>query len=137
MAVLLRAHPTLCRLFRALDMAATLLLDRTAWDLCVDASGNIAVATEPYSLAQDAASAIRLFEGEYWYDTTIGIPYFDQILGHSPPIDVIRSYMQDAALTVPDIVSAEVFFSALSNTGQLSGQVIINDVNGNQSISAF
>lgn len=34
-------------------MASTLLLDTLAWDLAVDAAGNIAVATEPYSLAQD------------------------------------------------------------------------------------
>ena len=56
---------------------STLLLDRTYWDLCVDSSGNLAVASEPYSLAQDAASAIKLFQGEYIYDTTIGIPYFE------------------------------------------------------------
>ena len=42
----------------------TLLLTTDAWDLTVDVSGNIAVADEPLALAQDAASAIRLFAGE-------------------------------------------------------------------------
>ena len=64
----------------------TLLLDRATWDLCLDAAGNIATASEPYALAQDASSAIRLFVSEAWYDTTQGIPYFTNILGQAPPI---------------------------------------------------
>ena len=40
----------------------TLLLDLTNWDLLVDASGNIAVASDPYSVAQDVASAVRVFD---------------------------------------------------------------------------
>jgi hypothetical protein len=40
------------------------LLDRSTSDLALDASGNIAVASAPYALAHDAASAIRLFAGE-------------------------------------------------------------------------
>jgi hypothetical protein len=35
----------------------------------LDAEGNIAVASEPYSLAQDAASAIKTFAGEVFWDT--------------------------------------------------------------------
>ena len=63
----------------------TLLLDRTAWDLCLDSNGNIALASEPYSLAQDVASAVRLFLGECYYDTTKGIPYWTEVLGMLPP----------------------------------------------------
>jgi hypothetical protein len=103
----------------------TLLLDRTYWDLCVDASGDIAMATEPYSLVQDAASAIRLFSGEYWYDTTLGIPYFQEILGMEPSVALMKQLFQDAALTVPDVTSATVYLSSVSD-GQVSGQVQIN-----------
>ncbi len=45
-------------------MASTLLLDQVTWDLAVDTSGNIAVASDPYSQAQDAASSIKTFAGE-------------------------------------------------------------------------
>ena len=41
----------------------TLLLDTLRWDLCLDVHGNIAVASDPYSVAQDVASAIRTFSG--------------------------------------------------------------------------
>lgn len=84
----------------------TLLLDNTLWDLCVDAAGNIAVADTPYQRAQDVASAIKLFLGELWYDSSKGIPYFQQILGKAPPLQLFKSYMVEAAMTVPGVVSA-------------------------------
>lgn len=117
-------------------MANTLLLDRTTWDCCVDASRNIAMAGEPYSLAQDAASAIRLFIGEYWYDTTLGIPYFQEVLGKNPSVNLLKSLFVAAAETVPDVASATVYLSAITN-GQVSGQVQVIDSNGNTSIASF
>lgn len=84
----------------------TLLLDVTLWDLCSDASGNIAVAEAPYQRSQDAASALKLFLGELWYDGRKGVPYFQQILGKAPPLQLFKAYMVEAVLTVPEVVSA-------------------------------
>lgn len=118
-------------------MAKTLLLDTQTWDLVLDASGDIAVASDPYSLAQDAASAIKLFQGELWYDTTQGVPYFAGILGTLPPVPLIKSKFVAAALTVPGVVSAQCFLSALSQQRQLSGQVQIKTTTGQISVVAF
>jgi hypothetical protein len=103
-------------------MASTLLLDTVSWDLTTDANGNIAVATEPYSLAQDAASAIKTFLGEVYYDITIGIPYLQQILGKNPPLSLLKQQFVAAAMSVPDVASAQVFIAAL-NDRILTGQV--------------
>jgi hypothetical protein len=103
-------------------MPATMLLDRAAWDLVLDANGNIAVAAEPYSLAQDAASAIKTFLGECYFDTTVGVPWLTQILGKNVPIALLKQQLVDAALTVPDVASAQVFFT--STAGRfVQGQV--------------
>lgn len=117
-------------------MGSTLLLDTATWDLTVDAAGNIAVASEPYSLAQDAASAIRLFAGELFYDTTQGIPYFSQILGQAPPLSLVKAYFVNAAMTVPGVVSAKCFITSWSDR-VLSGQVQITDSAGNISAAGF
>ena len=114
----------------------TLLLNLDGWDLCVDARGNIAMASDTYSLSQDAASAIKLFLGEYIYNTSLGIPYFEQILGKHPPANLVKSLMIEAALTVPGVVSADVFFSSVSNR-QVIGQVRVADLNGNISTASF
>lgn len=116
----------------------TLLLDTVAWDLALDVNGNIAVASNPYSLAQDAASECRLFTGEAYYDTTKGIPYWGQILGMDPPLSLVRAYMLDAAESVPEVISAQVFFSSWSfTTRQLSGQVQVTNTAGTTVMAAF
>ena len=74
----------------------TLLLDQSAWDLVIDSAGNIAMATPPYALAQDVASAVRLFLGELWYNTPKGIPYFEDVLGQLPPATLLTGYMEKA-----------------------------------------
>ena len=115
----------------------TLLLDTVLWDLVLDASGNIAVASDPYSVAQDVASACRTFKGEVWFDTTLGIPYFDQILGHNPPLSLIKQQLADAALTVPGCKNPVVFIAAAARR-TITGQVQFTDSNtGTQQVATF
>lgn len=110
----------------------TLLLSVDLWDLVADAAGNIAVATGPYALAQDVASAIRLFQGELWYDNSQGIPYFSTVLGKNPPISVFQQYMVRAALTVPGVVSATCVIESFNiSTRVVTGQVQFTDSSGN------
>ena len=86
----------------------TLLLNPSNWDLLLDASGNIAMATDPYAVEQDVASAMRLFLGELYYDTSKGVPYFSEILGESPSMSYIASQLRLAALTVPEVIDATI-----------------------------
>ncbi len=102
----------------------TLLLDQQAWDLTVDAAGNIALATAPYAIAQDVASALKLFLGECWYDTTRGIPYFQQILGNQPPLAFLKAKFATAALSVPETVAAAAFIDSITGR-KVNGQVQI------------
>lgn len=109
-------------------MPSTMLLDQTAWDLVLDASGNIAVAAEPYALAQDAASAIRTFLGECYWDTTVGVAYL-KILGRNIPLPLLKQALINAALTVPGVISAQVFISSLTDR-ILAGQVQVVSSSG-------
>jgi hypothetical protein len=107
----------------------TLLLDRTQWDLVLDAAGNIALASEPYSQAQDVASAVKLFAGELYYNTANGVPHWGQILGLNPPITQVKALIVDAALTVPGVTAAKVYVSSLTSR-TVSGQIHISDAAG-------
>lgn len=107
----------------------TLLLDRTIWDLCLDAGGNIARASDPYAIAQDVGSAVRLFLGELFYDTTKGVPHFQEILGHQPSISVLKSAIVSAALTVPEVQNAVVFVSEVAGR-EVIGQVQVTTTSG-------
>lgn len=115
----------------------TMLLDRSAWDLVVDAAGNIAVADDPYSMAQDAASNIKLFAGELYYNTALGIPYYSQILGQRPPLSLLKQYFINAALQVPGVVSAQCFLTGVDVKRILRGQVQITDSSGTVTATSF
>lgn len=106
----------------------TLLLDQGAWDLCVDAAGNLAVAQPPYATAQDVSSAIRTFLGECWYQTDLGVQY-QGILGKNPSLSFVRAQMEAAALSVPGVISAVCTLQAVSNR-QVTGQVQFTDSGG-------
>lgn len=107
----------------------TLLLDQATWDLTLDASGNMAVASNPYSIAQDAGSALKLFRGELWYDTTKGIPYFEQVLGSQPPVAFLKAKFVTAALSVPETVHAAAFIDAIT-ARKVNGQVQVTTNSG-------
>ena len=100
----------------------TLLLDTATLDLVLDAGDNIAVASDPYSQAQDAASAIKTFLGEVYFDSTIGVPWLQQILGKAPSLALLKAQLIAAALTVPGVASAKVFISSFNNRA-ITGQV--------------
>lgn len=117
-------------------MNSTLLLDQSAWDLVLDAAGNIAVADAPYALAQDVASAVRTVAGELWYDTSQGVPYLTDILDKAPSLQFVKTKIEAAALTVPGIVKARCLFSSLSGR-TLTGQIQVIDTDGTTNNVSF
>lgn len=115
----------------------TLLLDTVQWDLVLDVSGNIALASNPYALAQSAANAIRLFAAELWFDTTQGVPYYSGILGETPPVELLKAQLAAAALASdPEIVGSKVFISGFDGR-TVSGQAQVTDRNGSVAVASF
>lgn len=114
----------------------TLLLDQDAWDLVLDVNGNIALAATPYSIAQDVASATRTFLGECWYDTDLGLPYWQQILGEFPPLTFVSQQIEEASYTIPNVAAVEVSFTSFENRN-LAGQIQIIDTDGVTNNVAF
>jgi hypothetical protein len=107
----------------------TLLLTADEWDLCVDAMGNIAMASPPYATAQDVASAVRTFLGDAYYDQTAGIDYLGTIIGHEPTLTTLQSDIEQAALTVPGVVSAQCTISGFVGR-KVTGQVAFTTTDG-------
>ena len=115
-------------------MFDTIYLDVASWDLALDINGNIAVANAPYACAQDAASACRLWQGEYIYDTTRGIPYDTSILGQLLPSNVLAAFYNKEAQTVPDVSTTSTLLQYNANTRLLSGQINLTLVDGTTNV---
>ncbi len=116
----------------------TLLLDADTWDLVVNDGGNIATAygsaptqqlseRPAYAIAQDVASACRVFLGELWYATGRGVPYLQAILGKLPSIQFIKAKLIGEALTVPETATVRCFLTGLDPQRGLSGQLQVTD----------
>lgn len=111
-------------------MDSSIFVNPQTWDLDVDTSGNIAVASDRYRMVQDVSTACRTFLGECWYDTTKGVPYWSDIFtGVMPPLELIKARLVEAALTVPGVVGAQVFITSIDGR-QISGQIQITDTEG-------
>jgi len=85
----------------------TLFLLPDTWDLALDSTGNIAVASDVYQQAQDVASACRTFARDVYYDQAEGIPYFENVLGqYGFPLSLFKMHLEEAAKSIPGVVSA-------------------------------
>lgn len=109
----------------------TLKLDTNTWDLVLDGQGFIAVATDGEAVAQDVASACLVFFGECYFDNTLGIPWKQNVLGHSPTPGYIAQKMQTEArkLAIVDQAVANVFFD--KSTRKTTGTIRVTDIYGN------
>lgn len=114
----------------------TLLLDRTAWDLVLDSYGNIAMARPEYAIAQDVASALKLFRDELWYDRAKGIPYWEDVLGKMPPAPVVLRHLEKAAHTVPGVHKEQARISSFQGR-EVRGEVRIIDAVNKEHVVEF
>jgi hypothetical protein len=107
----------------------TLQLNLATWDLELDSNGNLAVATGPQAIAQDVASAISTFLGEVYYDVTQGLPWQSEVFGQQFSPSLVGALMEQAALTVPGVVSAKASGLTFS-AGKVTGTINFIDTTG-------
>lgn len=117
-------------------MSTSIYVRPDTWDVAVDSAGNIASCTAPYELAQSAANAARTFIAECFYDTTLGVPYWSEVLGHDPSPELFRGLIVAAVLKVPGVASATVVITNIVN-GTVTGQIQLIDTSGVTSVANF
>lgn len=99
-------------------------LDSVNWDLVVDQSGNFATVADAAQIAQDVASAVRTYLGECWYDTSLGMPYFQSIFGQTPSSSFLRAQITKAAMSIQSVTGATVT-RLLLKSRKLTGTILV------------
>jgi len=61
------------------------------------------------AVAQNIYQTLRLFQGEFFLDTTKGIPYKQYVFKKSTPIEYISSIFESAILGVNGVISIDKF----------------------------
>ncbi len=107
----------------------SLSLNAATWDIGLDAYGNIATITEPQRVAQDVACACKVFYGELFWNTGVGVPYLQSILGQQPTLAYVTGQLQNAALTVPGVTAATAVLTGIT-ARQAQGSVYVTTVDG-------
>lgn len=105
-------------------MHRTCLLDLDAWDWVLDVNGDLAIASGAYAVAQDVASRLGCVQGECITDAAAGLALFDLVTATPPPTQFIGALMEEQAMSVPGVSSAQAQDVQISG-GVLSGRVII------------
>ena len=109
-------------------MTTSIFLYPETCDMVVDAKGDIAVATDEYEVAQNVASACRLWLGEAMYDRTRGIPYKFKVLGNKADMALLDDWFRTEAMTVLGVAECEPFLNIENRT--LTGYLRIKTNSG-------
>ena len=59
------------------------------------------------AVAQGVSIRLQTFQGEFFLDTRIGMPYFQKILGEKPRIHVLKDIFREAILKEPGVDSIQ------------------------------
>lgn len=100
-------------------------------------NGNLAFVADAEALEQKIDCALALFQGEWFLDETVGVPYFQSILGKGRSLSVIREIFRTQLLAirgVDEVLSLTVSqdrsartvtvdWTVSSDLGELTGEV--------------
>ena len=84
-----------------------LYLDPATGDLALDASGALRLATGKDAIGQHARQRLLTHEGEWFLDTSAGVPWFDRIMVRSFDADVAEAIVKDEVAGTPGILSID------------------------------
>lgn len=81
-----------------------LYIDPTTGDLAALVAGNLQLVSDSAAIQQAVSCALRTFLGEWFLDSTAGVPYFQAVLVKTPNPQLLRTVFIDAIEAVPGIV---------------------------------
>lgn len=112
----------------------------------LDDNGDLQVIRNQITLTEGAEAVrqhlqckLRLFRGEWFLDTTAGVPWFQEVLQKQPSFVVVQQVLKDTILSTPGVIgllkfkfdyeapSREAFldFQALTDEGPIDFSQII------------
>lgn len=86
-----------------------LAIDPTTNDLFLSADGNLATVTSGEAVGQHARQRLQTFTGEWFLDTTCGVPWLDQILGRAYDPALAESVVKADLLSTDGVTEVKDF----------------------------
>lgn len=88
-------------------------------DLYIGADGQFAMtSTLSEEVAQLLYTRFRFFQGEWFLDSTLGVPWYQSILGQKQAASVVTQILRNVVATCPGVASVDSFsLTVLPNRG--------------------
>lgn len=87
---------------------ADLLLDSTG-DIDIDSNFNLRIVDGIDAIIQHLKLRLQFFRGEWFLDTRIGMPWFEEVLRKAPDLSVVQSLVREAITTTPGVTEISEF----------------------------
>lgn len=110
-------------------------MDFTTNDLQIT-NGDLSMNSGETSIQQALQQALQVWLGEWFLDTTVGVPYRQQILVKNPNIDVIQGLIIDAATKVPGVTEITDFSMDYSSNNRSLTIALTAQTSNGQEITA-
>ena len=78
-------------------------------DIFLDSNGNLALCKDIEAVKTAVSCATKTNYGEIVLNTNLGVPYFTTIFTAHPDIELWKSYMQEAILSIPKVLGIPYF----------------------------
>ncbi|GBQ07252.1 hypothetical protein [Saccharibacter floricola] len=115
----------------------SLLLDADSWDIGLDDTGNLAVASDAQSILQDACSAEQTWLGEVLYDQSLGVSYDDALLAGKSTSPFYAADVEQAVQAVPGVAAVTCHLLTPTSERRQTGILVITATNGRTAYVAF
>lgn len=107
----------------------SLFIDETTWDICADENRNLAIVQGPKALIQRVACELKHFEGEGWYDSRQGLPYFISVLGVETTSPLVVSLIENHVTRINTIGSV-IALLQITKDRRLTGDIRVTTQSG-------
>jgi len=85
------------------------------WDLYLEEGVlDLVIAADTEEIDQRLRGALRLFRGEWFLDQSLGVPYFEKILGlKGVSMTIVEQAFRDELKRQPDVLRVDAFEATL------------------------
>lgn len=93
---------------------------------CFDVPGDIALTADgrdlqlvsgPQKVLQSIKQRFALYQGQWRYDRSAGLPYFDEILVAGPSVELVRRRFYDLLLNTDGVISVQSLALRVDSAG--------------------
>lgn len=95
-------------------MRTGLAIDGTTNDLFFRNDGSLAIVTEAEAVGQHIRQRLKTFQGEWFLDRNVGVPWLDRIFAKQYDPVIAEAVTKDSILATDGVVSIESFSVSFS-----------------------